>query len=57
LSGAFLSLQVGRCVQLCAQAGATLAGLQPGLAMQSNKRGGAKAKGTSCYCGASIGAS
>ena len=40
---------------MCAKAGAnyTLAGLQPGAALQSDKRGGLKEKGTSCYCGAS----
>ena len=45
------------CIASCAHAGPkyTLAGLQPGAAMQSNKRGGLKEKGTSCYCGSEIG--
>lgn len=57
LAGASPDMTVGKCIALCAHAGPkyTLAGVQPGAALQSNKRGGLKEKGTSCYCGSEIG--
>eukprot|EP01052_Picozoa_sp_SAG31_P039620 SAG31_NODE_5529_length_2475_cov_2.029040_5_plen_159_part_00 len=55
LAGMTADMTVGKCIELCAGSNNTLAGLQPGAAQQSDKRGGLKEKGTSCYCGSHIG--